>query len=88
MNEYQIIYADPPWEQKMMPVLKRRPQTAGVLPYPTMSLQEIMGLPIEELAGEGCHLWLWATNAFLHDAFHVIETWGFKYMMVITWVMK
>jgi len=88
MNKYQTIYADPPWQQKMMPILKRRPLTASKLPYPTMTLQDIKALPVGELAGENCHLWLWTTNAFLHDAFHVIEAWGFKYMMVITWVKK
>ena len=88
MKKYQTIYADPPWQQKMMPILKRRPKTPDRLPYPTMTLQEIQELPVGELAGDDCHLWLWATNAFLHDALHVIEAWGFKYMMVITWVKK
>ena len=79
---------DPPWQQKMMPVLKRRPQAATKLPYPTMTLKEITDLPVHELAGDNCHLWLWTTNRFLPDAFPIIEAWGFKYMQVITWVKK
>lgn len=88
MKKYQIIYADPPWKQPMMPILKRRPKTARELPYDTMTLQEIMNLPVNDMANDNCHLWLWTTNRFLHDAFHVIEAWGFKYMQVITWVKK
>lgn len=85
---YKTILADPPWSQPMMPVLRRRPKTALKLPYKTMTIREIESLPVESLGDIGCHLWLWTTNKFLHEAFHVIDAWGFKYMMTITWVKK
>jgi N6-adenosine-specific RNA methylase IME4 len=88
MKQYQTILVDPPWEQPMMPILKRRPKTVDKLPYPTMTMEEIKALPVNDLAGDNCHLWLWTTNRFLHDAFHVVDAWGFRYMQVITWVKK
>lgn len=86
--KFKTLYVDPPWQQPMMPILKRRPHTAKALPYKTMSLAEIQALNVGQLADVGCHLWLWTTNKFLHPAFHIIEAWGFKYMMTITWVKK
>ena len=83
---YKTIVADPPWMQPMMPALKRRPKTAVSLPYPTMTVKEIAELPIRNLADTGCHLWLWTTNKFLHDAFHIMDSWGFTYMQTLTWV--
>ena len=35
---------------------------------------------------EDCVLWLWTTNINLHNAFHVLETWGFEYRSCLTWV--
>ena len=84
--KYQTIYADPPWEQQMRGKDKRRPNRAIELPYPTMTWQEISILPISKIAEDGCHLWLWTTNQFIHAGFHVMEAWGFKYLAPITWV--
>lgn len=43
-------------------------------------------MPVPELiAPDGCHLYLWATNNHLKDAFAVMEAWGFQYVTTITW---
>lgn len=86
IKKYQIIYADPPWEQKMRGHYKTRPKDSKVLPYKTMTVEEIKKLPINNIAEDGCHLWLWTTNQFLKDGFEVMEAWGFKYLAPITWV--
>jgi len=86
MNKYRTILADPPWNQKMAGNYNRRKKTTKSLPYDSMSLEKIKALPINELAEEGCHLWLWTTNQFLRQAFDVMESWGFKYLSTITWV--
>lgn len=66
-------------------IRKREPNLPDSLPYPTMSLEEIKSIPIQEFAEIGCHLWLWTTNAFLRQGFDVMEAWGFKYLAPITW---
>lgn len=86
MKKYKTILADPPWEQLFTGKYKRRPKLRKILPYPTMSIKEIKSLPVNDLAEDGCHLWLWVTNAFLPTGFDVMKTWGFKYLAPITWV--
>ncbi len=85
-KKYRTILIDPPWKQQMSGKYNRRTFENKSLTYDTLSLQEIKNLPIEDLAEEGCHLWLWTTNQFLRQAFEVMESWGFKYLTTITWV--
>ena len=55
--------------------------------YPTMPLEDIKALPVSELAGPDCVLFLWATFPMLQEALEVIKAWGFKYKTVaFTWV--
>jgi N6-adenosine-specific RNA methylase IME4 len=91
-KKYNVIYADPPWEMgKMGKGKDTRPGRvykvgeAVPVPYPTMKIEEILNLPVPSISGEEAHLWLWATNKILHDAFHVMEKWGFKYLNILTY---
>ena len=56
--------------------------------YPTMPLDEIMALPVRDLAAkEGCHLFMWTTGPCLPQALETIAAWGFRYSgMAFTWV--
>ncbi len=73
---FQVIVADPPW----------RYESGNDLPYPTMDIDEIKGLPIGDMAAENAILWLWTTNAHLRVGFEVVEAWGFEYKTLLTWV--
>ena len=84
--KYRAILADPPWGQGLTGKYKSRHKRRKELAYPTMTIAEIINLPIPDIADEGCHLWLWTTNQFLRDGFNVLEAWGFKYLAPITWV--
>lgn len=86
MNKYQTISADPPWYMPEHGKRQDRPNRKVKPPYPLMEVAEICNLPIGDLAGFGCHLWLWVTNNNLENAFRVIRAWGFKYNTTITWV--
>lgn len=91
---YRTILADPPWQQPTIGRFTGRPSSARAgsfkrpdrLPYPTMPVEAIKALPVGDLAEDGAHLWLWATNAFLPHAFGVMEAWGFTYLAPVTWV--
>jgi N6-adenosine-specific RNA methylase IME4 len=87
-KKYRTIMADPPWPyyQRLGTSKLLGHTTTGGVPYPTMSIKEIMALPVREIADGDCQLWLWATNSHLHDAFHVMEAWGFRYVTTLTWV--
>jgi hypothetical protein len=71
---FPTIYADPPW-----PYENEASRGAAVNHYPTMSLDEIRAEPVGDLAADDAHLHLWATNAFLREAFDVIDAWGFDF---------
>ncbi len=77
---YQVIVIDPPW-----PFSSRQndPSHQIASPYEVMSIEDIIALIIP--SAENCILWLWVPNAFLHEAFHILEAWGFRYRTTLTW---
>lgn len=83
--QYRTILADPPWQMKTAGQYKSRRERPRVLPYPTMTLEAIKALPVNELSEDGAHLWLWVTNQFLEEGFQVMRAWGFTYLAPITW---
>ena len=83
---YSTIVADPPWAYDdgfaLGPGHGRLVQKP--LPYSSMALDEIEALPVGDLAGDS-RLFLWTTNRYLHDAFHVMSEWGFQYRQTLVW---
>ncbi len=83
-KKYNIIYADPPWEVTAGPGWnsngKSRPLT-----YPTMSLEEIMELPVQSIAEKDSHLYLWTINKYIEQSYSVARAWGFKPSCLLTW---
>jgi N6-adenosine-specific RNA methylase IME4 len=51
-----------------------------------MTIDQIKALPVPDLADTDAHLWLWTTNATLHDGYHLCEAWGFKVLCPIHWI--
>ena len=81
-KKYQVIYADPPWNEAGGGKIKRGADRH----YPLMKTKEIASLPVKDISDSNCHLYLWVTNNFLQDGLDVMEAWGFKYITKITWV--
>ena len=88
IKKYKTILIDPPWQQELSGRYKNfsNLRTGKKIGYKTMSLEEIQNLPIEKIADEGCHLWLWTTNQFLEQGFQLIRGWGFIYLAPIHWI--
>jgi N6-adenosine-specific RNA methylase IME4 len=84
-DTYDIIYADPPWQYKPW---SNHPKSLSVEKYyHTMSMKDIMSLPVGRLAAEDSVLFLWTTGPFLGEAQKVIDAWGFKYTTIgFTWI--
>ncbi len=86
MKTYQIIYADPPWELKAgSPNLHAKQQGNRPLCYPTMTVNEIVALPIKNLTADDAVLFLWTTNKYIEDSFKVVRAWGFNYSTMLIW---
>lgn len=95
--KYRTIVVDPPWHYDSWPGqmgVKGVYVRTGILDkayrkpisYPTLSVSEIVALPVDALAEhDGCHLYLWTTNRYLPDAFNVCQAWGFRYSQLLTW---
>lgn len=77
MGKYKIIYADPPWRYECKNV-----QGAAENHYPTMSIDELCALPVEELADRDCALFLWVTFPMLPESLRLIKAWGFTFKTV------
>lgn len=79
---YTLIYADPPWRYEHVRTESRAIENQ----YPTMALEDICALPVQDIADEDCVLFLWATNPKLAEAMDVIRAWGFTYRTNMVWV--
>lgn len=83
-KKFRTILADPPWQftnrtGKMAPEHKRLAR------YPTLSLEEIMGLPVASVVKEPAHLYLWVPNALVPEGLRVLAAWGFEYKSNLIW---
>ena len=83
-EEFDIIYADPPWEYDFSIDYSRSIPAH----YPTLSLGEISSyLRVKKIeTAKNAVLFLWVTNPKLEEAFEVIKTWGFEYKTNFVWV--
>ncbi len=83
-GRFGTILADPPW-QFMNRTGKVAPEHRRLSRYSTMKLQEIMELPIPQLAREKSHLYLWVPNALILEGLEVMKRWGFTYKTNLIW---
>lgn len=80
-RKFGCIYADPPWAYS-----NQSTRAATDNHYDTLTVDELINWPIEQLAADDAHLHLWTTNAFLPESFRIIEAWGFEYKSCFVWV--
>src|SRR4029450_7887234 len=83
-RRFAAILADPPW-RFVNKTGKIAPEHRRLSRYGTMTLDEIMALPVEQLAAPTAHLYLWCPNALLPDGLAVMKAWGFAYKSNIVW---
>lgn len=83
-RKYKTILADPPWQFQNR-TGKVAPEHKRLNRYPTMAMEDIKALPVEKIADDSSHLYLWVPNALLPDGLEVMEAWGFHYKTNIIW---
>ena len=83
-KKYKTIYADPPWQFQNR-TGKVAPEHKRLNRYPTMKLEDLMKLPVGDVADEKSHLYLWVPNALLPEGLQVMEAWGFEYKTNLIW---
>jgi N6-adenosine-specific RNA methylase IME4 len=83
-RKFATILADPPWRFQNS-TGKVAPEHKRLARYPTMTLADICGLPVEGLAADTAHLYLWVPNALLPEGLEVMRAWGFAYKSNLIW---
>ena len=83
-RQFGTILADPPWQFQNR-TGKVAPEHKRLNRYSTMQLDEICALPINDIAANPAHLYLWVPNALMPDGLRVMEAWGFRYVSNIIW---
>ena len=84
---FSTILAEPPWRfsnrtGKVAPEHKRLGR------YSTMSLEEIMAMPVADIAATNAHLYLWVPNALLPEGLEVMKAWGLRDVSNIIWAKR
>jgi|SRR6056297_3095148 len=83
---YGLIMADPPWR-----FVNYSDKGIGKGPeahYSCMSIDQIAAMPVGNLAGRDCVLWLWATNPMLPQGIAILRAWGFEFKTAGHWSKK
>ena len=87
MKKYQIIYADPPWQQRKGGLRKVRPNQNRQLGYTLMTIQEIEKIldMLEKITTQQHILFLWTIDKHLHTAQHICNCRGYTLHARIIW---
>ncbi|MCA9036345.1 MAG: hypothetical protein KDA91_14520 [Planctomycetaceae bacterium] len=83
-GRFQTILADPPWQFSNR-TGKMAPEHRRLMRYPTMPLDDIRNLPVDQAAAADAHLYLWVPNALLREGLEVMDSWGFTYKTNLVW---
>ena len=83
-GRFGTILADPPWRFSNR-TGKIAPEHRRLHRYFTLSTQEILELPVAQLAKPKSHLYLWVPNALILEGLEVMKRWGFTYKTNIVW---
>jgi len=84
---FKTVLADPPWRFANR-TGKIAPEHRRLDRYDTMTLHDIMALPVEEHVADSSHLYMWVPNALLPEGMQVMSAWGFRYVSNIVWAKR
>jgi N6-adenosine-specific RNA methylase IME4 len=83
-GRFRTVLADPPWRFQNR-TGKMAPEHRRLSRYSTMSLDDIMELPVAQIVQDKAHLYLWVPNALILEGLEVMRRWGFTYKTNIVW---
>ena len=83
-RRFGTVLADPPWRFTNR-TGKVAPEHRRLARYPTLTLDDICGLPVAAHMDEPSHCYLWVPNALLPDGLAVLAAWGFEYKSNLVW---
>jgi len=84
LGKFATILADPPWLFDNS-TGKVAPEHRRLYRYMTMTNDEIIQMPVGEIALPKSHLYLWVPNALIGLGLQVMAAWGFEYKTNLVW---
>ncbi|WP_457744987.1 MT-A70 family methyltransferase [Sulfurimonas sp.] len=94
-KQYDIIYADPPWDYGGKLQFDKSSKSVDEIDpgknifissanfkYPTVKTKQLMKMPIHKIAKDDCLLFMWITNPHLAQGIELGKAWGFEYKTV------
>lgn len=93
-KKYSCILADPPWSFKSWsdkgknrsPDFMVDQKGLAERHYATMTMEDIVDLPVQSVTSDNCALFLWVVDCQLPECIEVGKSWGFDYKTVgFTW---
>lgn len=94
-RKFAIIYADPPWDYNGKLQFDKSSKSVEEIDlsrnifissagfkYPTLKLDQLVQIPIYQIAMEDCLLFMWTTGPQLVHAIELGDAWGFEYRTV------
>lgn len=86
-NKYQIVYSDPPWNQKKGNVRKCRPNQGKDLDYKTIGMDEIEQIHRRALkcTDDKHNFFIWTIDKFLHETEKMMGDLGYSLHARFVW---
>ncbi len=84
MFRYGALIIDVPWQYEMYS--EKGYEKSPEAHYKTMPDEEVLRLPVGELASDKCVLIMWAVWPKLPLAMECVKRWGFKYITGGSWI--
>ena len=88
-RKFTVIVVDSPWayENHLRGKKSKGIKRSADSHYDVMPLEDIMSLPVGDIAAENSVLALWVPNSLIFShGFPTLEAWGFTYKQKFTWV--
>lgn len=76
-----VVLCDPPWKYEH----QATPNRAIENKYPTMTLEELCEVDVDEWAAKDAALFMWATSPKLAEALELLDAWCFEYKTCAVW---
>lgn len=81
LGKSTVLLADPAWDDEF-----GKSDRSIENHYATMTSDEILALPVSEIAHDQAVLFLWATPSMIEAALQTMKAWGFEYRTQMVWV--
>jgi N6-adenosine-specific RNA methylase IME4 len=84
--KYGLILADPPW--RFFNYSVKGEAKNPVAHYDCIPTDDMLSLPVSQLAAPDCAMIMWATAPMLPDALRLLDAWGFKFKSAGAWAKQ